>query len=127
MQKSIIEEFPEMETRVSIVWLHMLQGDSESSAKESARMFSNHRVSQFYDPNKLAGKAIAESVGWKGQVAWDTYLFYPVGREWAKMSPAPSVWMHQLSEPWADREHYHSGDDLVKALFETMKRLIGRQ
>lgn len=88
-------------------------------------MFSHHRVRQFYDPNQRAGKAIAESVGWKGKVAWDIYLFYPAGRSWAKRPPTPSVWMHQLGEPWADPEHYHSGDDLVQALFETMKHLIG--
>lgn len=127
MQKSIIEAFPEMETLVSIVWLHMLQGDSESSAEESARIFSDHPVRQFYDPNQQAGKAVAESVGWRGQVAWDIYLFYPVGGIWAKGPPTPSVWMHQLSEPWSDREHYRSGDDLVKALLETMKRLTGPQ
>lgn len=127
MQKSIIEKFPKMETSICIVWLNMLQGDSESSTKESARIFSDHRVRQFYDPNQHAGKAIAESVGWKGRVAWDIYLFYPVGREWAKRPPNPSVWMHQLSEPWTDREHYHSGDDLVQALSETMKSLVGRQ
>ena len=116
-----------MDMSISIVWLHILPGDSELSAKEAARMFGNHRVRQFHDPNQHAGKAIAESVGWKGKVAWDIYLFYPVGLAWAKRCPSPSVWMHQLNEPWADREHYHTGDDLVKALFGTMKRLMGPQ
>jgi hypothetical protein len=112
-----------MEISISIVWLSILQGDSESSAKESARMFGDPRVRQFYDPYQHAGRAIAGSVGWTGKVAWDIYLFYPLDREWAKRPPIPSVWMHQLREPWADREHFHAGDDLVKALFEAMKKL----
>ena len=127
MQKSILEEFPNIEISIGIVWLNVLQGDSESSAKESARMFSDHRVRQFYDPNQYAGRAIAERVGWKGKVAWDIYLFYPAGGEWVRRSPTPSVWMHQLRETWADREHFHSGDDLVKALSEAMKRLINHK
>ena len=126
MQTSIIEEFPNVEINILVVWLNMLPGDSESSAKESARIFRDHRVRQFYDPNQYAGRAIAERVGWRGRVAWDIYLFYPPGAEWDKRPPTPSVWMHQLRETWADREHFHSGDDLVRTLFETMKRLIGR-
>jgi hypothetical protein len=127
VQKSIIEEFPDIDMSISVVWIRVLPGDSESSAKESARMFNDHRVRQFYDPNQIAGKAIAERVGWKGKVAWDIYLFYPAGHEWTKRPPTPSAWKHQLRETWADREHFHAGDDLVKALFETMKKLTARQ
>lgn len=116
-----------MEISISVVWIRVLPGDSESSAKDSARIFSDHRVRQFYDPNQNAGKAIAERVGWRGKVAWDIYLFFPAGREWTNRPPTASVWMHQLRETWADREHFHAGEDLVKALFETMKRLITRQ
>ena len=102
----------------------MLPDDSEASAKKSASMFNDPRVSHFYDSDKHLGKAIAICLGWTGKVAWDIYLFYEAGVEWDKTPPQPSYWMHQLADSWADREHYHTGDDLVNELFMTMKRLL---
>jgi len=87
-------------------------------------MFNDPRVSHFYDSDKHLGKAIAICLGWTGKVAWDIYLFYEAGVEWDKTPPQPSYWMHQLTDSWADREHYHTGDDLVNELFMTMKRLL---
>lgn len=96
-------------------------------AKESARIFSDPRIHQFYDPDKRSGKAIARSVGCEGRVAWDIYLFYTAGIEWIEDPPVPTAWIHQLNESWADREHFHRGDDLVKELFKTMQRLSHTQ
>jgi hypothetical protein len=101
----------------------MLLGDSEATAKDKAEIFNDHRVCQFYDPDKLSGKAIAKSVGWEGMVAWDIYLFYPNGSVWSDFPPTPQYWMHQLEESWADRDRFHTGDDLANELFNAMKRL----
>jgi len=101
----------------------MLPGDTETTAKEKAVIFNDPRARQFWDPDQLSGKVVAESIGYKGRVAWDIYLFYAPGEEWIQHPPEPAGWMHQISEDWADSEHFFSGDDLRKKLYETAQRL----
>ena len=127
-QRSIIESYPDADVSVSIVWIHMLDGDTEMAARRSAGgIVHDPRVRHFYDPERRAGKAITRSLGGEeGKAAWDIYLFYEKGCEWIDGPPAPVDWMHQLtSSSWADPARYRQGDDLVKALHETMKRLEG--
>lgn len=127
VQESIIDQFHYTGPNVSIVWIKMLPGDSEVTAKKSAKIIDHPSVIHFYDPNELSGKAIAESVGWKGKVAWDIYLFYAAGSEWIGNPPNPIAWIHQLSEHWADREHFQTGECLVKELYSTVKALLDIQ
>ncbi|UCH23352.1 MAG: hypothetical protein JSU83_09180 [Deltaproteobacteria bacterium] len=124
VQESIINKFPITKIDVSLVWLEMLPGDSEAAAKKEAGNFKDQWLCQYYDPDKRSGKAIAESLGYVGKVAWDIYLFYAAGAEWIENPPPPSSWLHQLSENWIDRERYHTGDDLGRELFGTMKKLL---
>ena len=102
----------------------MLPGDSETVAREKAVIFNNPHVRQFWDPDQLSGKAIAEALGYKGRVAWDIYLFYARGCEWRDHPPEPAGWMHQISESWADRGHFYTGDELGKKLYETAQGLL---
>jgi hypothetical protein len=101
----------------------MLPGDSEVTAKEKAVIFNDARVRQFYDPDQRSGKTIAENLGYDGKVAWDIYLFYQSGDEWIKAPPTPAYWMHQISESWASRSHFHTGDDLLKELYIAAKKI----
>ena len=110
---------------VVIVWIKMLAGDSEITAEKSAGTFSDSQVRQFYDPDQHCGKAIANSVGWQGKIAWDIYLFYTPGSEWIKSPPAPVDWIHQLKETWADRDRLRTGRDLVEGLETAMSKLTG--
>ena len=102
----------------------MLPGDSEETAQKSAGTLDDPRVLHFYDPNKRSGKAVADTIGWAGKVAWDIYLFYSEGGEWGKEPPLPTDWMHQLSDSRADRERYYTGDDLAKELYKAAKKLL---
>jgi len=102
----------------------MLPGDSEITAKDKAVIFKDPRVQQFWDPDQLSGKAIAEALGYKGRVAWDIYLFYTPGSKWMEHPPEPAGWMHQITEGWADPDHFFTGDDLAEKLFDTAKGLL---
>ena len=102
----------------------MLPGDSVTTAREKAVIFNNPRVHQFWDPNQFSGKVIAEALGYKGRVAWDIYLFYAPGSEWRDHPPEPAGWMHQISEGWADRGHFYTGQDLRRKLYETAQGLM---
>ena len=102
----------------------MLPGDSEAIAREKAVIFDDPRVHQFWDPNQLSGKAVAEALGYKGRIAWDIYLFYPPGCQWQKHPPQPADWMHQISAGWADRGHFYTGEELGRKLYETAQGLM---
>ena len=122
--KSIIEPFPGADINIAIVWISKLAADSRRAAERSAGIFKDPHVSQFYDPQQLSGRAIAGSLGWQGQVAWDIYLFYTPGRKWNHTPPTPDEWVHQLTDPWANSDRLRIGDDLVKALEEIMETLM---
>lgn len=102
----------------------MLPDDSEEIAIRSAGELADRRVCHFYDPNKRSGRAIAESIGWEGRVAWDIYLFYRPDSEWGGAPPAPTDWMHQMIDTWADRELYRRGEDLRRGLIKSLKTLL---
>jgi hypothetical protein len=124
VQASIINKFPDADICISIVWIKKLSGDSEQIAKTAAAMFKDHRVAHFYDSKKSSGKAIANRLGWTGQVAWDIYLFYEAGVGWANTAPKPACWMHQLKDSWAHKEHFRTGDGLVNELLNAMTKLL---
>lgn len=116
-----------MDISISIVWINMLESDSERAARVSAQIVKDPHVRHFHDPEKRVGKAIAEGIGGEGQVAWDMYLFYASGGEWRDEPPAPFEWAHQLSAPWIEPTRFHWGDDLVRTLCKTMGKLADAQ
>ena len=121
MQRSILEEFPDADISVSIVWIQMLPDDTKATANRSARIIDDPRVRHFHDPEQRSGAAIAQSIGREGEVAWDIYLFHEKDSAWTEGPPAPIDFMHQLN--W-EPTHFHTGDDLVLALHEAMQRML---
>ena len=102
----------------------MLEPDSAAAARAAAPIVGDPRARHFYDADRGAGRAIAECIGGRGQVAWDMYLFYPAGGEWQAAPPRPAAWAHQLTgEVWADPGRYHGGGGLLEALCVAMSQL----
>lgn len=124
MQRSILEAYPDSNISVGIVWINILENDTEMMAIEAAgRFIADSRVLHFYDPQKRTGKAIARSLGGTGEVAWDVYMFYEKGAEWDEDPPRPSEWMHQLKgSNWASAAHYYTGEDLVAELDKAISK-----
>lgn len=102
----------------------MLPNDSIETAANAARPFTDSRVRHFYDPDKQVGKDIANSLKWEGRIAWDIYLFYAPGQKWTDSPPSPSLYSHQLTNEWADREHFRVGADLAESLRLSMEEMI---
>ena len=102
----------------------MMESDNYEAARKAVSKFNDERVQQFFDPNQLAGKAFAGSLGHNGKVAWDMYLFYPVKSMWKELPPQPEAYMHQLRDSWADQSCLFEKDQLRVKLKETMKRLF---
>lgn len=101
-----------------------MEKDTFDAAIPSAMFLSDSRIQHFYDKNKVVGKAVADSVGWTGNVAWDIYLFYSPIVRWSEAPPKPVYWMHQLTDGWATKENYRTGDDLRNELKISMEKLL---
>lgn len=130
MQKSILNDFPDADISVSIVWIQMPGfADDEAAARRIAGTFNDQRVQHFYDrfPAHLAGKAFAGNLVQHGP-AWDIYFFYGKGQQWTDTPPQPVEWMHQLSGGTrADPAKFHTGAELFERLHETMHEVTGAE
>jgi len=100
--------------------------DTKQAAQEAASILCDPRVVQYYDPDKLAGKALAASLGSDdSEIAWDIYLFYGKNSEWLSDPPSPVSWMHQLSgRSWIDQDRLRCGQALLVALYNGMESLM---
>jgi hypothetical protein len=119
----LIQDHSNAKISLSFVWINMLKGDSEEAARHSAEIIGDQRVQQFYDPNRLLGKAIAKSIHPQGSVAWDMYLFYSEGIEWTEQPPIPFDWAHQLDDSWADPNHFAWDKALISRFHKIIDRL----
>jgi hypothetical protein len=124
VQYGILKAFPNADLDVLLVWISMMSGDTDEAAQKAAKKFKDKRVKQFYDPQQLAGRAFAKSLGHGDKVAWDIYLFYPRGVRWQDLAPPPEAFMHQLRDSWADQSCLFENRQLGKKLTETMKLLF---
>jgi hypothetical protein len=103
------------------VWLPMMPGDDEGSARAEVEAFGSDTASHFWDEGREAGELFRQALGLRS-VAWDVYLLYGPGVRWGKDAPpTPSFWMHQLpAETGVDQ-----GQRLDAArLAEEMSRLL---
>ena len=83
----------------SIVWTPMLVTDSLNAANERETRFSDSRVKQFWDPDRILGQLLSQALKLKASIAWDVYLVYAPDHPWnTELPPAPIYWMHQLDE-----------------------------
>lgn len=105
----------------------MYASDSFDRVQQAARLFSDDsRVTQFFDPGRVLGRAVAEGLGAKPtQIAWDVYLFYDRNEEWLEQLPTPTEWVHQLrGSDWAESDRLFRGDRLAPKLREIAKKII---
>jgi hypothetical protein len=77
----------------------MLVDDSLDAAKGNETGFPDSRVQHYWDPDRIAGRLLSQTLKLKVSIAWDVYLIYPPDHGWdAELPPAPKIWMHQLDE-----------------------------
>ena len=125
MQKEIVKDAPNAAVSVEVVWISMLPTDTEESARNSARMFRDPRIRQFYDGDRRLGIAYVKDVfpdcirdaltvlpadhelrPRLEEVAaspdqefalWDAVFAYPPDSEWRESVPRPSSWSKQMA------------------------------
>ena len=74
MQKEILEEHPDSDLRVYVVWFNMFSGDSRSG----------------WDEKRLASQAFAGEVEGAVPPVWDAYLLYGPEVTWYDEPPRPN-------------------------------------
>ncbi len=125
VQQSILADLPDTEISVAFVWIDMVVGDSRTTAEQIAATIVDPRAAHWHDLHKAAGKAMAESLGGSGEVAWDTYSLYAPAQRWTQSVPYPVDWAHQLTRnAFANSSHYRSGNALTGKLHEWMDLLV---
>ena len=123
----MLEEYPDTNLNILIVWLNMYEADSIDMVGEASRLFSNDsRVTQFYDPAQISGLELAKGFGAEdGEVAWDIYLFYGVQDQWVEHLPQPIDWVHQLrNSRWAAAGRFYQGDQLAQKIDDILEYLL---
>lgn len=97
--QEIFEENKSELLRGAIVWTPMLPTDILESAIQRESMFSDARVKQFWDPNRIFGSLMSQTLKLRISIAWDVYLLYLPDHPWdAEIPPVPVFWMHQQDE-----------------------------
>ena len=97
--QEIFEENGSESLRGAIIWTPMLLTDNLSAAEEREIKFSDSRVKQFWDPDRILGRLLSRTLPLKAPIAWDVYLIYPPDHPWdEELPPTPEFWMHQLDE-----------------------------
>jgi hypothetical protein len=77
----------------------MLRKDNLASAIQRELMFSDARVKQLWDPDRLFGSLLSQTLNLTISIAWDVYLLYTPDHSWdAELPPPPEFWMHQQNE-----------------------------
>jgi copper chaperone len=95
MQK-VLKNISDDQLRAYIIWLPILSGDNRSAAEKRSGEFADHRVTYFWDSDRVTGKAWQQALGLSG-IAWDVYFLYGAQTRWDTEPTLPDFWMHQLS------------------------------
>jgi hypothetical protein len=114
----VLGAHPAAPLAAAVVWLPMLGGD-DAAAAIAAALVPDPRARHFYDPGRLAGRAVARALGAAaGETAWGMYLFWGPDARWTgEAPPRPDAWLHQLGDcRWADPARHRRGAGLAAAL-----------
>jgi hypothetical protein len=120
----VLGHHPDADVDVSIVWLPMLNNDSEAAARKAARMFADGRVTQFYDPERFVGylyrfdvfpdaaqrmaasipddhpfhESMAQRVeADRDRPEWDLYMWFDAQVRWKTDAPPPTRFIRQVA------------------------------
>ena len=86
MRSNILQKYPASDVRVYVVWFDMLPGDSRGLVDR--RVLNDRRVTNFYDPKRVAGSWYGEHAEGGAGIVWDAYYLYGADATWTAM-PGP--------------------------------------
>ena len=93
VQQDILAANPRAALRVYAVWFDSFEGDERDRVDSS--LLADHRVTQFWDEPKQAGRWYARRLTRPGDpdwVEWDAFFVYPPGGTWEQAGAHPARW-----------------------------------
>jgi hypothetical protein len=87
VQKEILEQHPDSDIKVYVVWFSMLASDSRSGWDKC--VMSDPRATHLWDKKRLASRAFAGEVEGAAPPVWDAYLLYGPETTWDDALPQP--------------------------------------
>lgn len=120
VEREITARYPADQVDAVVVWIPMLESDSERAALASATIFPVGRATQFYDSQQRVGLAYARETfaGFKARgrkvladdhplarafdeqrderPQWDLYMLYAPGVTWEQSPPMPTHWIRHF-------------------------------
>lgn len=86
MRTNILEKYPSSDARVYAIWFNMMTGDSRNLV--DLRVLDDHRVTNYYDADRVVGSWFGAHDNGDGGIAWDAYYLYGRGATWSA-EPGP--------------------------------------
>ncbi len=87
VQKEILEEHPDSDLKVYVVWFDMLAGDSREGW--DGYLVSDPRATNLWDEKRLVSRTLGDSVEGASPPVWDAYLLYGPKTSWDDTPPRP--------------------------------------
>ena len=115
MQKNVLEAYPSLDIKAYAVWFNMVFLDDRSRCPGDA--LPDHRVTHYWDEEKLVGRWYSNRFGRPGQTAWDLYFLYAAGADSLASQDSILAW----GAPVISR-----GPDLRKAVAALAEARAGR-
>lgn len=127
LQQALLEQNPELDIVVYVVWIERLSTDTYESARDASSLLPDGRVMQFFGSDNAAAY-IADIMGYPGESAWNIMLLYDAEAVWEPELPRPGWYVHQQGPGhWLGGEYYAAGNDLRNALSARAAELSGWQ
>ena len=100
----LLEEKPREDLRTLVVWLPVLDSDTDAPSAITAGMIPDHHVRKLWDPDLRVGIAAAHALPRTAKrpcrmptgreepeaISWDCVLVFEKGARWEEKLPAPS-------------------------------------
>jgi len=94
----VLKKFSSPELQALLVWEPMRSDDSRAAATQQAEKVRDARIWQGWNGNRNLGNLFERTLHLH-ETAWDVYLLYKPGIKWEGQDPpAPTFWMHQLTD-----------------------------
>ena len=87
VQQQILEEHPDSDIKVYVVWFNMLSGDSREGW--DGYLVPDPRATNLWDEKRLVSQTLGDDVEGASQPVWDAYLLYGPEARWGKEPPRP--------------------------------------
>lgn len=91
--RELLQEYPESDLRVFILWAPFEAGDNIGWARRAAAAYlPDSRVVHFWDVWKFSSRAYTELLRVPVTEAWGLLLGFPPAQEWNEETPQPRFW-----------------------------------